>query len=189
MLTGVLSDKHHITHNLERKDVEPKSLLLTLAEDGIAQKTAFYTTWSGFFVEKEATYVPEIQYIHKNHIPAHYRWGIVDPITRLLTLADLKRKNCSDFIFTIFDYTDHAGHSTGFAPENPWYAGGFRDEEAAGEDIIKTIESRKTYDSEDWLILISTDHGGNGCGHGGPTIEERITFIVSNKEILPAQAN
>ncbi len=188
MLTGVLSDVHHITGNLQPKEVEPKSLLLSLPEDGIVKKTAFYTTWSGFFVEKKATYQPELQYIRKNHIKAHFRWGIVDPITRLLTLADLKRKNCSDFIFTVFDYTDHAGHATGFTPENPLYAGCFRDEEAAGEDIINTIRSRKTYDTEDWLILISTDHGGNGCGHGGPSIEERITFIVSNKEILPAQA-
>ena len=184
MLTGVLSDEHHITGNLQRKDIEPKSLLVSLPEDGVIKKSAFYTTWSGFFVEKEATYVPELQYIHKNGIHASYRWGIVDPLTRLLTLADVKRKNCSDFIFMILDYTDHAGHATSFAPENPWYAGCFRDEEAAGEDIIKAIENRKTYDTEDWLILISTDHGGNGGGHGGPSFEERMTFIVSNKEIL-----
>ena len=32
--------------------------------------------------------------------------------------------------------------------------------------------------------LITTDHGGTGGSHGGPSFEERMTFIVSNKDIL-----
>ena len=51
-------------------------------------------------------------------------------------------------------------------------------------DIIEAVEARKTYDTEDWLIIITTDHGGNGTGHGGPSFEERMTFIISNKTIL-----
>ena len=51
-------------------------------------------------------------------------------------------------------------------------------------DIIEAVEARKTYDTEDWLILITTDHGGSGTGHGGPSFEERMTFIISNKTIL-----
>ncbi len=39
---------------------------------------------------------------------------------------------------------------------------------------MEAIRSRKTYDSKDRLILITSDHGG----------EERITFLVSNK-IIP----
>ncbi len=50
-------------------------------------------------------------------------------------------------------------------------------------DIIEAIESRDTYDTEDWLILITTDHGGIEKDYGGPSFEERITFIVSNKTI------
>lgn len=55
---------------------------------------------------------------------------------------------------------------------------------AAGMDIIASIEARKTYAAEDWLILITTDHGGVGGGHGGSSFEERMTFIISNKTIL-----
>ncbi len=60
---------------------------------------------------------------------------------------------------------------------------GFRNAEATGMDIIEAIESRDTYATEDWLILITTDHGGIKRNHGGPSFEERITFIVSNKSI------
>ena len=65
----------------------------------------------------------------------------------------------------------------------------FRDAEATGADIIEAIKARDTYATEDWLILITSDHGGIGGGHGGPSFEERITFIVSNKEIPLSAAN
>ena len=72
----------------------------------------------------------------------------------------------------------------GFAPTNVKYVSAFRNAEATGTDIIETITNRDTYDTEDWLILITTDHGGIGGSHGGPSFEERMTFIVSNKDIL-----
>ena len=37
--------------------------------------------------------------------------------------------------------------------------------------------------SEDWLIVITTDHGGIETWHGGQTLEERSTWIVCNKPI------
>ena len=51
-----------------------------------------------------------------------------------------------------------------------------------GYDTIKAIEGRDTYETEDWLIIITSDHGGIGTDHGGNSIQERMTFIVSNKE-------
>ena len=184
MLTGVLSDKHHVTRNLEPKAVEPKTLVTSLPEDGVVESSAFFTTWTGFFFEPDSTYIPEAKYCRKNHINAKYRVGFVDDLTRRMVYAELKRKKCADFTFAVFDYTDHAGHATGFTVENPDYVSAFREEDATAAKVIETIRARKTYSTEDWLILISTDHGGNGCGHGGPTFEERITFIVSNKDIV-----
>ena len=99
-------------------------------------------------------------------------------------LNDLGQADCSDFIFSIVEYTDHEGHSTGFGVKNPKYADAFKDAEQAGMTILKAIAARETYESEDWLILITTDHGGYNRGHGQRTIMERYTFLVSNKEIL-----
>ena len=39
------------------------------------------------------------------------------------------------------------------------------------------------FQSEDWLIVITTDHGGIETWHGGQTLEERSTWIVCNKPI------
>lgn len=35
--------------------------------------------------------------------------------------------------------------------------------------------------SEDWLIIVTSDHGGVNTNHGGASIQERMTFVVMNK--------
>ena len=183
MLTGVLSDVHHITNNGQVKEIEPKTLLLSLVEDGVIDNSAFYVSWDGHFSKKDSTYRAEKLYARNEGVDATFRRAFFDPGTKLNILSDLKRADCSDFIFSTLEYTDHEGHSTGFTPANPKYVSAFRNAEATGTDIIEAIKARKTYDTEDWLILITTDHGGIGGGHGGPSFEERITFIVSNKDV------
>ena len=56
------------------------------------------------------------------------------------------------------------------------------DWKSAGYEVIKAIEARETYETEDWLIIVTSDHGGIETGHGGPSIQERMTFVVMNKE-------
>lgn len=183
MLTGVLSDQHGVTDNSTPKDVEPKTLLLSLVEDGTIDTSAFYVSWATHFSTKNGTYTAEKDYAESNGIPATYLRAKNDAGTRQNILDDLAREDCSDFIFSTHEYTDHAGHGSGFSLQNVKYVSGFRDAEATGMDIIEAIEKRPTYETEDWLILITTDHGGIKRDHGGPSFEERITFIVSNKEI------
>lgn len=183
MLTGVLADVHHITNNGQVKEIEPKTLLLSLVEDGTVENSAFYVSWDGHFSKKTATYYAEKQYAANEGLDVTFRRAFFDTGTKRNIISDLKKKDCTDFIFSTLEYTDHQGHNTGFGPTNPKYVSAFRDAESTGVDIIDTIKARSTYNTEDWLILITTDHGGFGTGHGGPSIEERITFIVSNKEI------
>ena len=47
--------------------------------------------------------------------------------------------------------------------------------------LIEAVKARPTYETEDWLILITSDHGGYVRGHGGSTLMERMMFIVTNK--------
>ncbi len=183
MLTGMLADQHGVTDNKKPKGVEPRSLVLSLAEDGTVDSSAFYVSWAKHFTKKRSTYIAEKEYAEAKGIPAVYLRAEDDAGTKQNILNDLARKDCSDFIFSTHEYTDHAGHHSGFSLQNLEYVGGFRDAEAAGADIIEAIEARPTYETEDWLILITTDHGGIKLEHGGPSFEERITFIVSNKEI------
>lgn len=184
MLTGVQADVHGIRGNGQPKEIEPRTLLLSLVEDKVVDSSAFYVSWDGHFLGKNSTYINEKNYIKDNKLNSTFRWGFGDTATSKNVLSDLRRDECSDFIFLTLEYTDHNGHATGFSLQNPKYVNGFRNADAAGMSFIEAIKARPTYDTEDWLILITTDHGGIGTSHGGPSFEERITFIVSNKEII-----
>ena len=88
-----------------------------------------------------------------------------------------------DIIFGIYEGTDHNGHGTGFGNDNYKYIKGFRDEDAMAYELLQAIYSRPSYEQEDWLIIITTDHGGRQTWHGNQTYEERSTWVVCNKGI------
>ena len=47
---------------------------------------------------------------------------------------------------------------------------------------IRHIESRREFANEDWLFIITTDHGGHDMTHFDQSPEDKLTFIVSNKK-------
>jgi predicted AlkP superfamily pyrophosphatase or phosphodiesterase len=47
--------------------------------------------------------------------------------------------------------------------------------------LLQAIEGRATYGEEDWLILVTTDHGRTEAGgHGGETPEETTIFYLAS---------
>lgn len=184
MLTGAWADVHGITGNSIVKSNEHLTLLTTLVEDGTIDDSAFYVSWGGHFSGDDSTYRDEKAYIEENDLDVNFLCANDDDGTKANTLADVSRADCSDFIFSIFEYPDHIGHSVTFSPYNKDYTNAFYDAEATALEIINTIKARPTYDTEDWLIIITSDHGGSSLGHGGVTIMERMTFVVANKEVL-----
>jgi hypothetical protein len=93
-----------------------------------------------------------------------------------------------DALFVYFDAVDLAGHSTGFNPNNPSYISAIENVDGHIGGILNALYSRPNYANEDWLILITTDHGGIGTGHGGNTDQERhIWWIASGNNVTPRQ--
>ena len=46
--------------------------------------------------------------------------------------------------------------------------------------LLDAVLARPTYVSEDWLVLVTTDHGGLENLHGGQSAEERtVPFVAS----------
>ncbi len=184
MLTGSLAVNNKVFTNGITKEVDPKTLLIRLVDDRAVNSSAFYVSWEGHFVEEGATYLAEKKYAEDEHLSVTYSCADDDGETKENVLKDVTSPECSDFIFSIFEYPDHNGHGYDYLPEKPEYMQAFFSSEETGMDIISAIKNRRTYDEEDWLILVTSDHGGYRCGHGGDTLQERITFIVSNKEIV-----
>lgn len=181
MLTGVWADVHGITGNGITKAVEPKLIMTTLIEEGVIDDAAFITKWKGHFSRDNATYNDEKAYCEENNIDLDFNLRKDNADVHAGAIAEITGDNCADFVFIIYENTDSAGHNYGFTFNNPVYKDGFRTEDNYGYEVIKSIEDRDTYASEDWLIIVTSDHGGIGTGHGGPSIQERMTFVVMNR--------
>jgi hypothetical protein len=94
------------------------------------------------------------------------------------------RTNAPDLSWVYLEYTDDMGHMFGDSPQFE-KAIGYADEQVGR--IWKAIQYRQQNFNEDWLIIITTDHGRNaetGRDHGGQSDRERAGWIVTNAKDL-----
>ncbi|CCH35396.1 alkaline phosphatase family protein [Actinosynnema sp. NPDC047251] len=84
----------------------------------------------------------------------------------------------ADASFVYFGQTDIAGHNHG--ADSAQYQATLRTDDALIGRLLRAIESRPSYSNEDWLIMLTTDHGHTASGgHGGDTPEERMTYVIA----------
>ncbi len=182
ILTGVWADEHGITANDITKSLEYKTLLTSLVEENIIDSSSFITKWKGHFDRKNSTYLEEKAYCEENNLNVAFNRCKNDEASHEYTLNEIKKSDCADFIFVIYEPTDSTGHNYGFTINNPRYKEAFKTADNYGFETLNAIKQRDTYETEDWLIIITSDHGGIETDHGGASIQERMTFIVTNKE-------
>ncbi len=181
ILTGEWADKTGITDNGIVKSMDCKTLLTSLTEEKIISSAAFVTSWDGHFSVENGTYNLEKQYCEDNNLNVSFNYCSSDTASAKAVIDDLNKNDCSDFIFAIYEGTDHAGHNCGFSVNNPIYKFGFRLNDVLAYKTLCAIEDRETFEGEDWLIILTSDHGGFGTSHGKASIQERMTFLITNK--------
>lgn len=92
--------------------------------------------------------------------------------------------NDPDLIFLHFDDVDHAGHNYGFSPNITEYITSIEAVDDLLDPVMQAIYQRPNYLNEDWIILVTSDHGGVGTSHVGTSIEhENVVVIVSGDNI------
>nr|WP_293123437.1 alkaline phosphatase family protein [Moorena sp. SIO4G3] len=100
------------------------------------------------------------------------------------TVADLILKEGPAYTFVHLDNVDVVAHNFGFSTE---YLEAITMADGHVGTILDAVEEREAaYPDEDWLVIVTTDHGrepSEGFDHGGQTDSERTTFIASNKEL------
>ncbi len=74
---------------------------------------------------------------------------------------------CPDLMTLHFDDTDHSGHAYGFSPNVPEYISAIEQTDIYVEGLMDAIHYREITYSEEWMVVLTTDHGGEGTGHGG----------------------
>ncbi|MET3539149.1 alkaline phosphatase family protein [Chryseobacterium limigenitum] len=93
-----------------------------------------------------------------------------------------------DVLFVDFDDVDGAGHSYGFSSAVPQYVNSIQLTDTYIGEILTAMKNRSTYNNENWLVVVTTDHGGEGASHGGGNLTERDIFsIYSNPSFAPQQ--
>ncbi len=186
MLTGGWSDYNGISDNGQMKDPNAKTFLTEVAETG--RYASFTTSWRE---HTAVSYQPDIISSIETGLPVEYTHQIDDEATYYQILKYVSKpqgtqkapQDDPDAIFFTFEHADHAGHDTGYGNQNEAYVEACVKADSWGYEIVKAIEARSTYAQEDWLIIISTDHGGTETGHGGQSAFERMTWLACNKPV------
>ncbi len=71
-----------------------------------------------------------------------------------------------DATLYFIDLPDHAGHAQGFYPYSPLYLADVHIADAYVGRALAAIASRPTFAQEDWLVIVTADHGGYARSHG-----------------------
>ncbi len=109
---------------------------------------------------------------------------------------DLIETCTPDVLLIHLDDIDHAGHGYGYSPDIPEYLESIEKNDRQVGEIMEVIYQREQELNEEWLVIVATDHGGVGTGHGGQDdIEEtRFVFLIArtpnqNRIDLPTANN
>ena len=94
--------------------------------------------------------------------------------------VDILQNDNPHAIFLHFDEVDGAGHGYGFNPNVPEYISKIEDTDGFVAEVMDALTNRPNFINENWLILVSTDHGGIGLNHGGTSIEEETIFFIAS---------
>ena len=92
--------------------------------------------------------------------------------------------NGPDLSWVYLEYTDDMGHRFG---DSPQFYEAIKNADKRIKKIWDAMKLRENKFDEDWLLIITTDHGrdaATGKDHGGQSDRERTTWIATNSKQL-----
>ena len=92
------------------------------------------------------------------------------------------KSNAPYLSWVYLEYSDDMGHGYG---DSPQLTQAIKYEDSLIGKIYDAVKYREQNHNEDWLIVVTTDHGRSahdGKGHGGQSDRERATWIVTNSK-------
>ena len=75
-----------------------------------------------------------------------------------------------------------------FTPDSTLYLNAIGHVDSHVGEVIRAMRARPRFSGEDWLIFITTDHGGRGNSHGGDSDAERNIWLIAHGKNLPREA-
>lgn len=176
ILSGVTSAKHLVTSN-------------AFATDDFATYPTIFSRVENFDPSLNTASI-----CHWSPINTNIVQGSADFILNVGSDADLSVQAVNhltsadpDCMFIHFDDVDHAGHAYGYSITIPEYVTAIEGVDVLIGPVIAAIAARPTYGDEDWLIVLTPDHGGLGTSHGGNSIDEQRIFFIASGDNVPVE--
>ena len=201
VLTGTWVNKHNVWDNdIADPNYHYYTIFRYLKEADPLKKIAIFSTWLDnrtklvgdglaatgnikFDYHFDGLELDTINYPHDKN--ADYIKHIDDTVSTVA--GEYIQANGPDLSWVYLEHTDDMGHRHGDSPQ-------FYDAVEAADKRIKkvwdAIQYRKKQYGEDWLIVVTTDHGRDpktGHNHGGQSDRERSGWIATNAKNLNAE--
>lgn len=200
LLTGTWANKHNVWGNSIKAPNYDYPTIFRLAKDfDPTLKTAIFSTWLDNRTKLIGEGLAATDNIKMDfafdgfeldtlRFPHDEEREYIRNIDELVVnkTADYIAESSPDLSWVYLEYTDDMGHRYGDS-EQMTAAVKLADDQVGR--IWKAIQQREHDHNEEWMIVITTDHGRtaeNGKGHGGQSERERTTWIVTNQRNLTA---
>ena len=188
ILTGVWPDDHGVLANeeeLNRLHRYPEVLTTAfcerpaLATYGAASALIFGTTFGPGPLFGPG--VRTVDWVDRRHYPG--KFTETDPLIQEAAERQLREED-PDLAFVYLGETDQIAHDFGTGVE---YEGAIARQDDRLATLIDCLRSRENFADEEWLVMVTTDHGHlDEGGHGGGSWQERQSFVVAG--VLEAEA-
>jgi hypothetical protein len=175
ILTGVWIDKHGVAFNdfVGSRFDEFPHFYARLREENPEAYLSSFVTWAPIHDEILASAEADEAFSPDAPDSATGDTAVVGAV------VDHLGTQTPDVVFVALDEVDHQGHAVGFSPAVPEYMSAIEHVDSQVGEILDAIRTRPTYAAEDWLVVMTTDHGGEGRLHGAQRPEERTIFILA----------
>lgn len=185
LLTGVWANEHGVTGNSNSPINPAVQSLFERIDSGIqGAKIASIVHWGDI---NTGHFGDETGLRDGSSIVDYEAHGISDAAVTQRGV-DLITNEAPDFTFLHLDDPDGVGHSVGFGAA---YDQQLKTTAAQVNDIMVAVAERMAANpGEEWMVIVSTDHGRNAAGtsHGGQSAGERQIFMASNVELSSSGA-
>jgi predicted AlkP superfamily pyrophosphatase or phosphodiesterase len=176
ILCGVWADKHGVHDNSfnGRKYEEYPHFFARLKSQQKEARTVSLVTWKP--IDEFITSAADEHKFWEDDTKDYAKFDAAVAEESLKELADSKL-TC---LFAYFGQTDVAGHAHGFHPTVKPYLTAIENVDKHVGALLAAVKKRESYKDEDWIIVVTSDHGGKGTGHSnGHKVPEILnSFLI-----------
>lgn len=195
LLTATWANKHNVWGNYEQTPNYNYWNVFRIAEAATKDslRTAIFSTW----LDNRTVLVGDgqnglsIDYAFDGfeqdtvRFPHDEERTYIREIDKLVSFEAVRyiREEGPDLSWIYLEYTDDVGHASGDSEELDQ---AIRLADAEVGKVWRAVQEREAQ-GEDWMVVVTTDHGRDatsGRDHGGQSLRERTTWIVTNADEL-----